>query len=316
MRAGKIVARVLKRTGVVSLATTATLVTALIDGGVAFGQAPVPPLIVDTSGFEAPKFDVTFGPGGPGTGTGQLEGQTPSTFQGTWLRTKGIGLSTADVQTGVKLTGNQALKVTRVANSDDRWAVPVDGYPSLAEPRFICISWDMRVEQTIGAANTFGPFFGVEAYDDDAAALGLMGSLGVDATTGEVLIQKANTGFLDAPGATVAFGSWYNFMIELDFVNDTYEYFLNNVSLGVEGFVDQNNIPGGLNEFTDADIATFAAAGDPGSLALPGTAYFDNFKVTEGPCVIPEPGSCILAGLAVWGLSYGTRARHRKAVTG
>jgi hypothetical protein len=310
MSAGNIVVRVLGRLGALSLAAHVICIS------VASGQAPVPPMIVDASGFESPKFDITFGPGGPGTGSGQLEGQTPSTFQGTWLRTKGIGLSTADVQTAVKLTGNQALEVTRVANSDDRWAVPVGGYPSLAEPRFICIAWDMRVEQTIGPANTFGPFFGVEAYDDDAAVLGLLGTLGVDASNGEVLIQQAGTGFLAAPGPTVTFGAWNNFMIELDFLNHTYEYFLNNVSLGVEGFVDQGNVPGGLNEFTDADIATFAAAGDPASQALAGTAYFDNFKVMEGPCVIPEPTSCVMVGLAGMGLVSVARSRRRAVIVG
>jgi hypothetical protein len=310
MSAGNIVVRVLGQLGPLSLAAL------VLSASVAFGQAPVPPMIVDTSGFESPKFDITFGPGGPGTGTGQLEGQTPSTFQGTWLRTKGAGLSTANVQTAVKLTGNQALEVTRIGGSDDRWAVPVDGYPSIAEPRYICISWDMRVEQTVGPLGTFGPFFGVEAYDDDAAALGLIGTLGVDASNGEVLIQQAGTGFLAAPGPTVSFGTWYNYMIELDFASKTYEYFLNNVSLGVEGFVDQANIPGGLNEFTDADIATFAAAGDPVSLALGGTAYFDNFKVMEGPCVIPEPATCVLGSLAIMGLVSTARSRRRAVVLG
>jgi hypothetical protein len=100
--------------------------------------------------------------------------------------------------------------------------------------------------------------------------------------------------------------------MELDFLNHTYEYFLNNVSLGVEAFVDQGNIPGGLNEFTDADIATFAAAGDPASLALGGTAYFDNFQVMEGPCVIPEPASCVLGGLAACGLISMARSRRRQ----
>lgn len=310
MSAGNIIVRVFGRMGALSLAAYVLCVS------VACGQAPVPPMIVDTSGFESPKFDITFGPGGPGTGSGQLEGQTPSTFQGTWLRTKGAGLSTANVQTAVKLTGNQALEVTRLGGSDDRWAVPVDGYPSLAEPRYICISWDMRVEQTVGPLGTFGPFFGVEAYDDDAATIGLLGTLGVDASNGEVLIQQAGTGFLAAPGPVVTFGAWYNFMIELDFLNHTYEYFLNNVSLGVEGFVDQANVPGGLSEFTDADIATFAAAGDAASQALGGTAYFDNFKVMEGPCVIPEPASCMLGGFAAWGLISTARTRRRQVNLG
>lgn len=259
-------------------------------------------LIVDSHGFESPFFDTTFGSGGPGTGTGQLEGQTPATFNGTWLRTKGVGLSTADVQTTVVDAGAQAVKVTRVANSDDRWAVPVDGYPSIGQ-RYVCIEWSMRVEQTSGAPNTFGPFFGVEAYDDDAATIGLLGSLGVDASNGEVLYQAETTGFLTAAGPTVTYGAWNDYQIELDFTLKQYRFFLNGGLLGSTGFVDEDNILGGLNEFTDADIAAIAAAGDAASKALGGTAYFDNFTVSESdvPCDIPEPASVAMAMLAVVG---------------
>jgi hypothetical protein len=62
------------------------------------------------------------------------------------------------------------------------------GYPDFPNPfppepaqPFICIGWDMRVEQSAGAAGATGPFFGIEAYDG-AAATGLLASLGVDAT--------------------------------------------------------------------------------------------------------------------------------------
>src|SRR5262245_12908106 len=156
----------------VRIAAAASLVIATS----AFAQAPVHPLIVDTSGFEAPKFSTTFGPGGPGTGNGQLEGQTPSVFQGTWLRTKGPGLSTADVRPNTLAiggTGAQVVKVDKAPNSEDRWGVPVSGYPS---NRYICIDWSMRVDKSLGNGDTtFGPFFGVEAYDDDAATIGLLG---------------------------------------------------------------------------------------------------------------------------------------------
>lgn len=276
------------------------------------GIAQAASTIVDSHGFESPWFDTTFGPGGPGTGAGQIEGQTPSTFNGTWLRTKGIGLSTANVQNSVVKTGSQALKVDRAANSDDRWAVPVDGYPGLNQ-RYICIDWDMRVQQTVGPTGTFGPFFGVEAYDDNASTLGLLGSLGVDASTGDVLYQIQDSGFLTETGTTVAFGAWNNFHIQLDYLTHTYKFGMNGVVLGSTGFVDHNNIPGGLDEFTDADIAALAAAGDAASLALGGTAYFDNFKVIESatPCFpeIPEPTAGLLAMLGATALGV---VRRRK----
>ena len=240
-------------------------------------------VVVDSHGFEAPFFTTTF------NGTGQLEGQTPATFNGTWLRTKGPGLGSATVQTAVVASGAQAVRVDRAANSDDRWGVPVSGYP--ASGNFITVNWDMRVQQTAGPTNTFGPFLGMEAYDEDAVAIGLLGSLGVDATTGDVLFQAANTGFLTETGVTVAFGAWNHYAVEFNFSTHVYRFFLNGTLLGSQGFVDQTNVAGGLDEFTDANISALAAAGDPASQALTGTAYFDNFDVTEGP--IPEPASAV-----------------------
>jgi hypothetical protein len=260
-------------------------------------------IIVDSHGFEQPFFTTTF------LGSGQLEGQTPATFNGTWLRTKGPGTGTANVENSVVGAGAQAVEVHRNANSDDRWGVPVSGYPSIGQS-YICIDWSMRVEQTTGQANTFGPFFCVEAYDDDAASIGLLGSLGVDASNGEVLYQVQDTGFLTAAGPTVAFGVWNDYRIELNYNAHTYRFFLNGALLGQTGFVDQNNVVGGLNEFTDADIAAIAAAGDALSQALGGTAYFDNFIVTESnmPC-IPEPAAGVLAAIGLSCVAMKRRVR-------
>jgi hypothetical protein len=202
--------------------------------------------IVNAMGFEPNPpygFTTTFG------GTGQLEGQInpPGEGQvispGQWLRTKNVGASTAFVQAGVFAPGGgtQSVKVDRAANSDQRWAVPVNhlaypDYPSPFPPEpqqpCICITWDMRVEQTIGPQDTFGPFFGVEAYDDDGNPVGLLGSLGVDATTGDVLYQAADTGFLTETGSLVNFGDWNRFHIKLDYSTHQYSVFLNNAMLG------------------------------------------------------------------------------------
>lgn len=274
--------------------------------------------IVNAGGFESPAFSTSF------LGTGQLEGQVnPVGFgqvisPGQWLRTQGSSSNTAVIQSSVVGSGSQALQVNRTGNFDTRWAVPVNnqGYPDFPNPApgeplqpNICISWSMRVEQTVGAANTFGPFFGVEAYDDDGNPVSLIGSLGVDSSTGDVLYQAAGTGFLTETGSVVNFGAWNDFSIDLDYSTKTYTYLLNGVVLGSEGFVDEATVVGGLNEFSDADIATFAAAGDPGSLALTGTAYFDNFVVREGEC-IPEPTGLVLGMLGIGSAVAARRGRR------
>ena len=279
--------------------------------------------IVNAAGFEPGSvpygFSTTF------LTTGQLEGQInpPGEGQvispGQWARTKGAGLGTAFVQSTVFAPGGgtQAVKVDRAANSDDRWAVPVNalGYPDYPTPSppepaqpCICITWDMRVEQSLGEGNsTYGPFFGVEAYDDDGNLVGLLGSLGVDAATGDVLYQAAGSGFLTETGSLVNFGEWNKFQIKLDYSTHEYSTFLNGAMLGTIAFVDQSNIPGGLNEFSDADISALAADGDPASTALTGTAYYDNFLVREGSCEVPEPATLILLGLGLTAVSIMRR---------
>ena len=253
--------------------------------------------IVNSGGFELP-FTTVFG------GAGHLEGQVnpPGEGQvlppGQWQRTPG-GTSTAVVQNAVFAPGGgtQAVRVNRSANNDVRWAVSVDhlGYPDYPNPfppepaqPLICISWNMRVEQTVGAP--FGPFFGVEAYDDTGAAIGLLGSLGVDASSGDVLYQAPVTGVLTETGSVVTFGEWNQFQILLNYSTDEYTIYRNGAALGTFLFVDR-----GLDQFSDADISALAAAGDPLSQAATGTAYYDNFLVREGVCgVVPEPGTAVI----------------------
>jgi hypothetical protein len=285
--------------------------------------------IVNAMGFEPNPpygFTTTF------LGTGQLEGQVnpPGEGQvispGQWLRTKGPGLSTAFVENTVFAPGGgtQAVRVDKVANSDDRWAVPVNhlGYPDYPSPfppepqqPCICITWDMRVEQTSGPQDTFGPLFGIEAYDDDANPVGLLGSMFVDATTAEVLYQAPDTGFLTPTGDLVAFGDWNRYQIKLDYSTHEYSIYLNGLPRGTFGYVDQNNIPGGLNEFSDADIATLAGAGDPASRALTGTGYFDNYLVREGECpgIVPEPSTLLMLMSGLLGMISNGR-RHRRVL--
>jgi hypothetical protein len=189
----------------------------------------------------------------------------------------GAGSSSAEVQTAISLSSSKAVKVTRAANTngDQRWATPVSGYPT---QRFITVDWDMRVTQTTPVA--YGPFFGVDTYDANPSSTPcVLGSLGVDATTGDVLYQEQNTGVIRESGQFVSFDTWNHFRIILDFGTDTYNGYVNGNLAVSTGFVDGGH---NLNDFTDADIATFAAAGDTQSLAMPGIAYFDNFVIRDG----------------------------------
>jgi hypothetical protein len=211
-----------------------------------------------STGFESP----TFVPG-------NLQGQ------GGWV-TAGAGASTAVVESSIVNTGSQAVQITKAAtaNSDRRWAVPVSGYPV---QRFVIVDWDMRVTQA-SIQTGFGPFFGVDTYDADISPY-VLGSLGVDATTGDILFQQQNTGELTESGTLAAFNQWNHFRLILDFGTDTYRGYFNGTQVANTGFVDGAF---GLDNFSDADIATFAAAADPVSQTVSASAVYDNFTVRDG----------------------------------
>src|SRR5688572_13914400 len=236
-----------------------------------------------STGFESPYV------------AGSLEGQ-----QG-WVAN--TGASTAIVQNSVAHSGSQALLVTRAANSDKRWAVPnLTGIPS---QQYVAVDWDMRVAGPAGnpALTEFGPFFGVEGYDADSGIL-LLGSLGVDATTGDVLYQLQDTGALTESGSTVSFNQWYHFKLVFDFLNDSYRGFVNGTLVANTGFVDRSF---NLDNFTDADISTLAAYFNPQSQALGGSAVFDNFVVRDGLAGdYDADGDVDNADYAPWRTAFGS----------
>ncbi|MCA9241572.1 MAG: hypothetical protein KDA37_15285, partial [Planctomycetales bacterium] len=84
------------------------------------------------------------------------------------------------------------------------------------------------------------------------------------------------TGFFKASGAEVTVGTWHKFKLVMDYTHKAYQAFFDGQEVAQEGFVDN-----WVNEFTDADLAALAAGGDAGSMNALGTAYFDNFLITE-----------------------------------
>ncbi|MEO0530431.1 MAG: hypothetical protein AAF266_07600 [Planctomycetota bacterium] len=246
--------------------------------------------LIDGEGFESPDYSL-----------GILEGQFASTFEGfgsaAWVQSPLGGTSTAVVQDSVVASGSQAVQVDRAASSDDRWAVPITGAPA---ERFVCIDWDMYVEQS--TTTGFGPFFGIEAYDDDATTILRVGSLGVDAATGEILYTLRDDGVLPGflvptpGGETVNFNEWNSFRMVLDYATDEAYMFLNNDLLLTTPFEQD-----GSDQFTDADIAAIAASFDPASVSATGTAYFDNYFVFETNDInkIPEPATVAFLAVAL-----------------
>lgn len=246
--------------------------------------------VVDSGGFESAAGYVTTIDGSPAALNGQ-EG---------WVTTLN-NAGSAIVQNSVvhPSGGTQAVRVDRGANSDDRWAVPV-GPLTIAENRLIVIDWDMYVLANT-SPNGIGPFFGVEAYDA-TSGFKVLGSLGVDTTTGDVLYQAQGSGVFVESGAGVNAGQWHNFQIKLGFGSNRYQGSFDNQVLASTGFVD-----GASNHFTDADIAALAAALDANSQAATGTAYFDNFLVRNVSQADFDVDEDVDANdLFAWQSGYGT----------
>jgi hypothetical protein len=306
------------RGGLRSVVTAFALALASTVAGSASGA--ITP-IFDSVGFEQPKFNTNYA---GGNYMGQLEGQAvfgePYPVY-TWEQTKPIGVYTSRAQVVGNMpvapaSGAQSVKVTRAADTDARWGVRGGAWPS---ERYVCIDWDMYVEQTVLPVGSFGPYFAVEAYDDDAANIGLLTSLGVDAANGEVLYQASDpvfNGSLVAAGPVVNFNQWNSFTILLDYLTHTFDIYLNGVQIptapGSDSFVD-HSVLNPLDEFTDAPIATLAAGGDLDSQNATGTAYYDNYRVVQSdtnPC-IPEPASWVLGMLGM--AAFAAKGRARRA---
>ena len=271
---------------------TAIAVVAVAIGLVGAARPAGAQVAYDSGGFEPPRFV-----------PGDLNGQDAA--NGTWRRDQ-FSEGTALVQSLVVQSGLQAVQLTRPADEfgDTRYAIPLTPRltPTGAQS-LVRVTWDMNVSQS--PTQPFGPFFGVEGYDEPAANdIRLAGSLGVDSFTGEILYQDAD-GFLTpvetTPGQnlTVARGQWNRYMLEFDYAAQQYSAFLNGTRLVTTPFVD-----GGITGMTDAPLSTFAT--DPEALdTSTGTAYFDNYTIE----VVPEPSVLGLVGIGSLALLRRRAAR-------
>jgi hypothetical protein len=240
-------------------------------------------VVYDSNGFEPPRF----------VNGSNLEGQDPVP-NGPWFRA-GTNSSTAVIQSAVSTSG-QAVRVERAAEAgaDTRWAVIK---PIVPTQRYIHIEWDMRVLETSLPGLTFGPFFGIEAYDAVGASIPLIGALGVDASTREVLVQDGTTGVYEPVDTGALVNAGFNsFALQLDYATGTYQSFLNGVLVDTEDFVD-----GPILGFSDADIAAVNAEAGKDAVAT-GIAFFDNYRINTSNVAIPEPATLGLFAVAAVGL--------------
>ena len=228
--------------------------------------------VYNSNGFESPRFI-----------PGDLAGQD---ILGPWLKDSGTG--TAVVQSAVTNGGSQAVRLNRPAddNGDVRYGVRKELVPT-GSLQIVRVSWDMNVTQTNIEGVDFGPYFGVESYDSFNDDIKLIGSLGLDATTGDILYQDGLDGFLVETGAKAPFGQWNRYMLEINYQTDEYSVFYNGAKLATTTFVDP-----GIVGFTDAPLAGLDATGFTFDIAS-GTAYFDNYTIE----IVPEPSALALVGL-------------------
>ena len=236
--------------------------------------------LFDSGGFEAPRYS-----------PGPLESQDP---QGPWLKdTARVGV--ASVQTGTVRSGNQAVRLTRpaAANGDTRYGVVKRFTPS-GDLDVVRVSWDMNIPRNEQTGVTYGPFLGVEAYDTVGVTPLLIGSLGVDASTGDVLYQDGTTSALTETGTIVALGQWNQFTLEVDYATDTYTVFVNGEARASTTFVAD-----AAAGFSDAPIAALAASADTVATAT-GTAFIDNYRIEVSAEPTPPAVSQVFVSGSSW----------------
>ena len=212
----------------------------------------------------------------------------------------GPTLLQSTVRTGAS---GQALRFERLANG--KHAHYVDFVTPVDAPAVV-VEWDMYVVGTGATPLPYGPFFGIEAKNDDGGAV--LGTLYVDATTGELFSTDYQTG--QSTGSPIHpdndfIDQWRHFRMVLDFSTDTFSLYVDYATGATytETFIDLGFQD--VSSMDSADIVAISGNNDPVSDAAAGLAYIDNYVVYT----IPEPAA--LTALAAGALLVTARRRVR-----
>lgn len=242
--------------------------------------------------FDADGFEAGYTPG-------DLQGQSLVNVDGSTLWKESPepagAPSTATVVAGAGVGGSQGVEVVKEPGVNAFWGGTVDALPVPGLP-YICIEWDMLVEESMGAPSggdePFGPYFGIQAFSEDegpANAALPIAFLGVDSETLDIL--NVSGGVIAETGLTATAGVWNSFQLFLDYDSKTYDGFMNGSTL----FTDVPFFDTSADLFSDAAIAAIAADNTPYYQGLTGTAYFDNYYVFgTDTAKIPEPAGMLL----------------------
>lgn len=194
---------------------------------------------------------------------------------GPWAQDNGT--STAEVTAANPIEGNLSVKITRAAGDtgDTRWGVMKSVAPAGLN-NVVNVYFDMRA---VRQANEFGPLFGIEAYDASAGAPKLIGSLLLDASTGQILCHAANTSTFRGTGAYLDVIRHHHYRLTINFTTRTCSLFADGDLLHTEGFVNAS-----ATQFTDAPLTTLAIDAANNNA---GIAYFDNYRIEHTTSQLP-----------------------------
>jgi hypothetical protein len=260
--------------------------------------------VYDSNGFEPGRFAATIA----------LEGQDAAPLgQGPWVRSN-AATSNANGAAVVDNSNNpngdfQSVRVVRAANqnADTRWFVTKlrDMTPVPAD-NVINIEVDLRVNQSALPSDGPAPAYGIEAYDGQT----LIGSATVDAVEGFLRYAQSGTGaYTKVSGSTLVLGgpgagAFHHLTLSLNFTKRTYSILVNDVLRHTEPFVNS-----AAANFTDAPIAAVSIGGAPAGNS---TAFFDNYRITQVPAVLPPAAGPLtvypLGDSITWGYTTASAA--------